>query len=123
MVGNIILEQLKVRMNDLFVWGATSFKLINQNQLNDIPHLGGLVFKVSGLKHKKHVMIRLSPNDTYVVEIGTLSNGVWKSKESHSDIYVEDLHETIDAMVEGTLNMSKEEIVKAYENTPILRFS
>jgi hypothetical protein len=115
--GQIIFSQLKYRMNDLMVWGS-GFLTFNDNQFTDISHLGGLIFKVNGLKHKKHVMIRLAPNDTYIVEIGTFtkSKGTWVSKTQLTNIYCDMLHETIDRLVEGTLDMSKEEMAKAYEN-------
>lgn len=105
-------------MNDLMVWGSSSFLTFNDNQFTNIPHLGGLIFKVNGLKHKKHVMIRLAPNDTYTVEIGTFtkSKGTWVCKTQLTNIYCDMLHETIDDLVEGTLSMSKTEMIKAYSN-------
>lgn len=117
--GQIIFSQLKLRMNDLMVWGSSSFKSFDESSFKDISHLGGLVFKVNGLKHKKQVMIRLAPNDTYTVEIGTLSKGTWTSKTQLTNIYCDMLHDTIDDLVEGTKSMSKEEMKKAYANVPL----
>jgi hypothetical protein len=117
--GKIIFEQLQVRKQDLWCWGATAFKTFSDTFFTDIPHLGGLVFKVNGLKHKQQVMIRLSPNDTYTVEIGTLRKGVWTTKETHTHVYDDMLHEVIDDMVEGTLNMNSADKKEAYSKVSL----
>jgi len=115
--GLIILEQLKTNRNDLMVWGSTAFKTFSSNFFTDVPHLGGLLFKVSGLKHKSHVMIRLAGNDTYIVETGTLRKGEWKSKEVKTDVYCDELHSVIDDLVEGTKNLSSKEVLKVYQKS------
>lgn len=120
-IGNEIFNQLKCRPMDLMAWGSRVFKTFDDKSFKEIPHLGGLVFTVSGLLYKGQVMIRLAPNDTYVVEIGKLVKGTWTPKTQTADIYCEDLHQTIDDLVEGTMGMSKNEALATYKkaNAPI----
>jgi hypothetical protein len=120
-IGNTIFNQLKCRPMDLMAWGSSSFKTFDDKSFTEISHLGGLVFTVNGLKFKGQVMIRLAPSDTYVVEIGKLVKGTWTPKTQKEDIYCEDLHQTIDDLVEGTMGMSKNEALATYKkaNVPL----
>lgn len=118
-VGLIILEQLKYRPLDLMAWGSRGFQHFSDKHFTDTPHLGGLVFTVSGLKFKGQVMIRLAPNDTYIVEIGKLVKGEWEAKIQKDEVYVDELHSTIDDLVEGTMNLSKEEATEVYKKAKV----
>lgn len=118
-VGLIILEQLKYRPLDLMAWGSTSFQYFSDKHFTDTPHLGGLLFTVNGLKFKGQVMIRLAPNDTYIVEIGQLVKGEWEAKIQKDEVYVDELHSIIDDLVEGTMNLSKAEATEVYKKAKV----
>jgi len=122
-VGNIIFNQLKsLDLNSLYAWGASSFKSFKENQFlneDNKNHLGGLIFKVNGLKHKKHVLITLNYKDYYDIQIGTLSNGSFikrKNSQTLHDIDVDSLIESIDNLVEGYF-----ENKKVYENVNLFK--
>lgn len=107
-VGQEIFNQLKtLGRNDLMCWGATAFKTFNESQFSD-NHLGGLLFKVSGLRHKGHVMIVLNGADLYNVKIGKLVKGQFIQKgETLTGVYFDSLVETIDNLVEGYYEKGK----------------
>ncbi len=67
----------------------------------------GLLFKVSGFKHKGYVLITLDFNDTYTVY---LLNNRCEIKETLEMVYCDELTDRIDSYVEKTDNY--EETVK-----------
>jgi hypothetical protein len=84
----------------LWAWGSKDYVALNEGKMGENYVLGGLQFKVSGMKHKGLVLVRLMGNDTYTVEIGKVWKGEWKSKAIVSDVYCDMLMETIDGLVE-----------------------
>lgn len=107
-VGQIIHSQLKaLGLTDLMAWGAEKFMSFESNQLVE-NSLGGLVFKVNGIRHKGHVMISLNGGDLYDVKIGKLNKGIWVEQKEEKDIFLEDLVVTIDNLIEGFYEKGKE---------------
>jgi len=51
----------------LMAYGAKQFVALTEKTAGNLTSLGGLSFKVNGLKHKGHVIINLMGNDTYTV--------------------------------------------------------
>lgn len=82
------LEVLKRKPIIMMSWGSKDFKNIDNK---------GLIFKVNGRLHKGYVLISLSYNDTYKVDLINVRGRVIYSI---SDIYVDMLTETIDGKVE-----------------------
>lgn len=100
-IANTILDQ--IRATDrfaLWAWGAKDYIVINEGKLGENFCLGGIQFRVSGMKHKGAVLVRLMANDTYTVEIGKVWKGEWKSKGVAENVYCDNLMEMIDEMVE-----------------------
>ena len=81
-----------------FSWGARSWTNVKNR---------GLAFRVSGFKHKGNVVVMLNHNDFFNVELVTIRGN---SKQLVKDIYVGDLVDVIDGLVEKTDNY--EETVK-----------
>ena len=101
-VAQTILNQLKIMgTHDMMCWGVHALKAIKEGQLSETPHMGGLIFRVNGLKFKGQVFIKLTPLDLYQVEIGNLRKGSWTAKQTVENVFVDDLVQTIDSLVEG----------------------
>lgn len=83
-------------------WGASAFKGVKENQIKGINenYLGALMFYVRGMKHKGHVLVSLSPMDTYTVTIGRVTKGVMKIKKQVTDVHFPELPGTIDNLIE-----------------------
>jgi hypothetical protein len=94
--GQLMLLGAAVPMS----WGIHAKKIVPRTELNDTPHLGGLLFKVQGRLFKGHVLVRLLPSDTYQVDFGHLRKGKFNTKDSVSDVYFDQLAEIIDRKVE-----------------------
>lgn len=102
-VGHTILLQMKqMNLNDLMCWGFKKPMTFTEGQLVKENNLGGLMFKVSGMLHKGHVVVSLTASDTYEVRIGKFSKGLFTQKgETQTNVYFDSLNETIDNLVEG----------------------
>lgn len=106
-VGQTILNQLKsLDANSLMAWGSHKFMTLEKNQLIN-NHLGGLLFKVNGLRHKGHVLILLNGSDLYDIRIGKFSKNIFTQKSILNDVFVEDLIFKIDDLVEGYFEKGK----------------
>jgi len=118
-VGQIILSQLKtLSLNSLMAWGAQKFTTFNQGQLITEPHIGGLMFKVHGLKHKGHVVITLNGKDLYDLRIGKYTKHRFEQTGvTIKDLYAEDLIEAIDNQIEGYFENGS----KIYENIDLFK--
>jgi hypothetical protein len=83
-------------------WGASKFQAVRENQIKGVneDYLGGLLFYVRGMKHKGHVFITLSLNDTYTVSIGHVKKGVINPKKQINEVYFDQLGEIIDELIE-----------------------
>jgi hypothetical protein len=100
-VGQTIFTQLTTLGGTIvWCWGAHAYKSFSDKYFTDISHLGGLLFKLNGHIHKGHVMIRLAPNDTYTISIGTFRNNQFTSKKDVTDVYFDQMVEIIDGLVE-----------------------
>ena len=87
------MNQLKAGgVAKLMSWGARDYTNF-QNK--------GLLFKVSGFKHKGYVLITLDYNDTYTVY---LMNNRCEIKETLEMVYCDELTDRIDRHVEKTEN-------------------
>ncbi len=80
----------------LMAWGARNF-------VNFFDK--GLLFRVSGFKHKGYVLITLSGNDTYTVNLLNMKCDVVKTMD---EIYWDELTEKIDEAIELTKNYEKD---------------
>lgn len=100
-IANTILDQIRAtdRMA-LWAWGAKDFVALNGSSETNRVSLGGIQFKVSGMKHKGTVIVNLMANDTYTVVIGNVRKGEWKVKSSTDDVYCDNLMEVIDGLIE-----------------------
>lgn len=100
-IANTILGQIRAtdRMA-LWAWGAKDFMALNGSDEASKVSLGGVQFKVSGMKHKGIVKVNLMANDTYTVVIGSVRKGEWKVKSSTDDVYCDNLMEVIDGLIE-----------------------
>ena len=101
-VGKTIFEQIKTITPTAVIWswGASSWKSFGEEYFQDIPHLGGLLFKVRGQIHTGHVMIQLAPDDTYVVSTGKLYAGQFRKITTHKNVYFDELPSLLDEMIE-----------------------
>ena len=109
-IGQTILNQIKsLSTQDLMCWGATKFQTFSEGQIVTKNNCGGLVFKVSGMLHKGHVVISLTGADLYEVRIGKLTKtGFVQKGETMTEVFCDQLNETIDNMVEGYYAKGKE---------------
>lgn len=103
-VAQEILNQLRVLGGSEFLsWGPHAFKALSADQLKDVfgGHRGALIFKVQGYLFNGHVAVVLAPDDTYNVHFGSLIKGTFKNRlEACTDVYFDNLVETIDSKVE-----------------------
>jgi hypothetical protein len=101
-VGKTILQQMQaINRTYLWSWGSHAYKVFSEKQLTNLkPHLGGLLFRVKGKKHQGNVIISLQANDLYHVYLGQLRKGEMKVKTELADIFVEDLMDVLDELVE-----------------------
>jgi hypothetical protein len=101
-VGQIILKQMQaINKPVLWSWGSHAYKTFKQTDLPNLkPHLGGLLFRVKGYKHQGNVIVSLQSNDLYHIYIGQLRKGQMTIKSEHADIYVEDLMDVLDQLIE-----------------------
>jgi hypothetical protein len=96
-IAKTIISQIQFAdSRALWAWGAKNF----------VTQTNGVKFQVNGLKFKGHVVITLTPADTYTIELGKLNlranakNFGWNSVAKIEDIYCDNLMETIDAAIE-----------------------
>ena len=98
---NILIQMKQIAPVYLMSWGSHAYKTFKDNQLPTLnPHMGGLIFRVNGRKHKGNVIVSLQPNDLYHIYLGQLRKGEMKIKQEIGDVYVEDLMTTLDELVE-----------------------
>lgn len=92
-VAKTILEQIRtIDPRAMFAWGAVKAPVL----LLDTA----VKFKTSGMvKWKGHVHIKLNGNDLYDIEFYRIRNGQIKTDKVVTDIYAEQLVETIDEQV------------------------
>lgn len=81
----------------LMTWGAKTFVGGNETEANR----GFLQFKVSGMKFKGLVKIKLEWNDTYTIEFWRGRGTKIRMVDSVSEVYFMELTPTIDLYVEG----------------------
>lgn len=101
-VGQTIFSQIKAQTPTAVIWswGASSFKSFSEKYFQDIPHLGGLLFKVRGRVHSGHIMIQLSPSDTYTVSTGKLYKGEFRKITTLEGVYFDMLPQVLDTLIE-----------------------
>ena len=103
-IAQTILDQTKALTPApvFWSWGASKFRAVRENQIQGVGenYLGGLVFYVRGMKHKGHVLITLSLNDTYTVTIGNVIKGQIRTKKQINEVYFDQLGEIIDELIE-----------------------
>lgn len=83
-----VLEVLKHQPIKMMSWGTKDLKNLNNK---------GLIFKVNGNLHKGCVLISLSYNDTFQVD---LINVRGRITETITDVYVDNLVDVIDEKIE-----------------------
>jgi len=94
-----------VPMPVIWSWGARNYRAIGENQI-DIGdkdanfYYGGLLFLVSGMKFKGHVLITLEPSDTYTLTLGHLRKHKIIPKKQVKGIYFDELGTIIDELIE-----------------------
>jgi hypothetical protein len=100
-VAVTIQQQIKATDPMAFwAWGSKDYVALKEGKIQENYTLGGLQFRVNGMKHKGIVLVRLMANDTYSVEIGRVWKGAWKSKAVVKDVYCDMLMDIIDRLVE-----------------------
>ncbi len=101
-IAQTILSQ--IRATDpmaLWAWGAKDFMALNGSDNGASKAcLGGIQFRVSGMKHKGLVLVNLMADDTYTVVIGKTWKGEWKVKSTTDDVYCDNLMTIIDGLIE-----------------------
>jgi len=90
----------------LMAYGAKQFVALTEKTAGSLTSLGGLSFKVNGLKHKGHVIINLMGNDTYTVRTWKIvmsgkNIGKRTMKEEMENVYADQLVQVLDSFVEG----------------------
>lgn len=75
-------------------WGARDFGVLKMDEFGETT---AFWFRVSGRLHSGWVVITLDWNDTYTVR---LVNNRWREVGISENVYVDELVETIDVMVE-----------------------
>ena len=90
----------------LWAYGASQFVALSEKKAGNLVSLGGLSFKVRGLKHKGHVIINLMGNDTYTIrtcKITMTGKNAGKAvfKDEAEDVYADQLVYFLDRFVEG----------------------
>ena len=89
-----------------WAYGAKDFVALTEKREETLVSLGGLSFRVNGLKHKGHVIINLMGNDTYTVrtwKIVMSGKNIGKStmKEEREGVHFDELVAVLDEFVEG----------------------
>jgi len=84
------LNQLMVKKQIVWCWGAKDFKALGSH---------ALVFKVNGYKHKGYVVITLGFMDTY--DIHLLDKQGNQKGITLRDVYCDQLTDVIDTLVES----------------------
>jgi len=87
---------IKARRTIMWSWGARNWTNINNK---------GLLFRVSGFKHKGKVLIALNGSDLYNVILLNTRDRVIDTIE---DLYFDDLVNAIDNRIEKTENYEKD---------------
>lgn len=104
MIGKTIFNQLKslTPQGVLWSWGASKYQVVGQNQISGVgeDYLGGLLFYVRGHKHKGHVLVSLSPSDTYTVSIGHVRKGKMNVTKQVKERFFDEFSDTIDELIE-----------------------
>jgi hypothetical protein len=100
-IAKTIIDQIKATDKmALWAWGSKDFTSISEFKNDRGLYLGGLSFRVNGMKHKGQVRVLLHGSDTYHVEIGKVRLGQWKSLAFIDDVYCDTLMDTIDGLIE-----------------------
>lgn len=98
MVAKTIVDQIKAMdFSALMAYGARDFVCLTQ----DASRRGGLMFKVSGLRHKGWVEINLTWADVYQVKTSRVRKGERIYKDEQNEVYFDDLVPVLDRFVEG----------------------
>ena len=96
--------QYQIRCTDpfaLMAWGAQKLKALREEKLSCGNYqLGGLEFKVNGMKFKGLVTVRLIANDTYTVELGKVKKGSYEIIKTIQGVYCDKLMRVIDSEIE-----------------------
>ena len=101
--GQEIFKQVQLFRSKVWSWGAQAFKTFGPEYFKDVPHRGGLLFKVNGHHHKGHVMVRLKGNDTYHICFGYLRKGSFVLRKDfpvYDGAYCDNFVDLIDEAVE-----------------------
>ncbi len=100
-VANEIMRQ--IRAGDpyaMMAWGATNTVALDEKKLDHGYQLGGLQFKVNGMKHKGLVLVRLMGNDTYTVETVKMRKGEFSRVNLIEGVYCDNIMQVIDSEIE-----------------------
>jgi len=96
-IAKTIISQIQYAdRSALMAWGAKKF----------VVQTNGVMFQVNGLKFKGHVIVTLTPADTYTVELGKMNlrrnakNPGWNTVAKIEDVYCDNLMEIIDGAIE-----------------------
>lgn len=107
-IAQTIVNQIKALtpVSVFWSWGASKWEAVGENKIEGIGenYLGALKFYVRGMNHKGHVIVSLALNDTYTVTIGSVVKGTMRVKKQIKEVYVEELPEVIDNLVEKQKN-------------------
>ncbi len=101
-LAETIIEQINtIDRFALMAYGAKEFvRLPESFEYKNTKYLGGLKFKVNGLKHKGYVLILLNAMDEYEVVTYKIRKLAFIEVEHRTGVYAEDLVNVLDALVE-----------------------
>jgi len=100
-IAKTIIQQ--IRMMDpraLMAWGAKDCTAIPEGKQEIGFVLGGVYFKVNGLKHRGYVRIFLMPDDTYTIQIFRIRKYEIKGLQTVENVYCDMLMDVIDGLIE-----------------------
>ena len=106
-VAETIRQQIKaLDPYALWAYGASNMVAITSKGEDELFSHGGLSFKVKGLKHKGHIIVKLMGNDTYTIQAWKIfmsgkKAGVADLKKEFTDVYCDQLVDVLDLVVEG----------------------
>ena len=100
-VAETILAQLNYVKTEVWAWGSKDFMFLERDVDGSI--LPALIFSIRTPKVPKNGKVIISyalGEDTYIVEAVTIKNGVETKIGMIKDVYFDNLHSTINSLIE-----------------------
>lgn len=97
-IAKTIAQQIKYPdIRKYMCWGGKAFTCLPSGKVGEGYTLGGLAFKVSGMKLKGRVEILLMGDDTYTVRFFNLR---YRMVKEMVNVYCDEIQEKIDETIE-----------------------